>query len=99
MSVHHQLTLSFISIFLFCVDIFLINRIQVFSRNYSGDDIFVDQVKQVLGQLKFSHIIVYTGVYTAVLILCSLFSIIFSFLITIQLISLAVNIGILKKLS
>ena len=99
MSVHHQLTLSFISIFLFCVDIFLINRIQIFSRNYNGDDMFVNQVKQILGQLKFSHIIIYTGVYTAVLILGSLFSLIFSFLITIQLISLAVKIGFLKKLS
>ena len=77
----------------------MINRIQIFSRNYSGDDVFVDHVKQILGQMKFSHIIIYTGVYTATLILCSLFSLIFSLLITVQLISLAVNIGVLKKLS
>ncbi len=94
-----QNVLLMISLAIFFIELVLFQFLKNKINNSEQWDIFLEQAANILNEITFSHILIYTSVYSFVLLLCKWVPFLYSILITFQLISLTFDVYMLKKIT
>ncbi|RAP32908.1 hypothetical protein DID75_03675 [Candidatus Marinamargulisbacteria bacterium SCGC AG-410-N11] len=93
-----ELIFELVSFSLFTFEIMLWVSLKKTIKKKKEEQIFVPPFTQMLGNLNQLHIAIYGGFYLIAVLIARLFPILFSLIISFQVISILVNISLLKNI-